>query len=178
MSRLHTVTRVLIAVAGLIVGFGCRRAEPRGGTAPPNEPPKSVVETPRNASHADIDFAKPSLDLPAERLFERVDGAEVKLRGLGCRRLRLWRLRAPLADLELLSFADEQGAKKMLAEDAGADRTPDLPGDEGWIGTNVLYFRRGALLGRLIADGQESASSLLTPARALEQALAKGEVVP
>jgi hypothetical protein len=177
-SRSLTVAQCLWALTGLAVVFGCRRSEPHGEPVPPDEAQKSAPAALGDASQAGIDFAKPRLDLPAERLAERVDGAEVKLRGLGCRRLRLWRLGVPPADLELLTFANEQGAIKLLAEDAGADRTPNAPGDEGWVGTNALYFRRGALLARLIADGRESASTLIAPARALDQAIAKGEVAP
>jgi hypothetical protein len=118
------------------------------------------------------------LDLPAERLSERVDGAEVKLRALGCRRLRVWELREPSAELELLSFSTEQGAAKLLAEQAGTEHSTKVPGDEGWLGVNVLYFRRGSVLVRLIADAPTKPEALLTAGRRMEEALAKGEILP
>jgi len=118
------------------------------------------------------------LDLPKERLSERVDGAEVKLRRLGCRRLRVWRITELSADLELYDFVTEQGAAKLLAEDAGTDRSTTVPGDEGWLGSNVLYFRRKSTLVRLIADVATRPEALLIAARNVDQALATGEVVP
>jgi hypothetical protein len=125
-----------------------------------------------------IDFEKPTLDLPADRLAERVDGAEVKLRRLGCRRLMVWRLPASQMDLELFAFTDTEGAQNMLSDQIGRDRSPNMPGDEGWVGANVLYFRQGASFVRVVADGPCPVDELVRIGRTASDAISKGRLVP
>lgn len=166
--------RVRIGVAGsclLAALSGCQRSERLVGAEPPPPPPASW-EGPQGA--AKLALGKPAMDLPAHRLSERVNGGEARLRRLGCQRMRIWRLATSSADLELLDFAEPEGASKALVEDAGADRTPELPGDEGWIGPNVLYYRDRARLVRVIADEPRSASALRSLARDVERALGNG----
>jgi hypothetical protein len=112
----------------------------------------------------------PDLDLPASRLHERVDGAEPLLQELGCQRLRVYRVGPPPADLEILDFASVDGARKALARDAGPDRTPGLPGDEGWTSSTVLFFRRGTSYVRLVADQPAPAGALIAQALKIDQA--------
>jgi hypothetical protein len=176
MVCMPQLARLLAALTALVLLSGCKKSGQYSGAAPPAVSSSTAEAVVENVTG--IAFAKPTLDLPAERLSERVDGAEVKLRSMGCQRLRLWRLQSPPADLELLTFANEGGASKMLAEQAGPDRAPNMPGDEGFIGSNVLYFRSKALFVRLIADGPESASAMLAPARQMAQALNAFEVTP
>ena len=90
-------------------------------------------------------------DLPAERLEERVDGAAEALRANGCRRLVHWRFEKPLADAEALFFLAKEGARAVLEREAGPGRTPG-PGDEAQVSDQTVYFRRGAVLVRVILD--------------------------
>ena len=178
MSYERIAGRLLPLLAGLVIALGCRSTERKIGEVPKEGSAPALERASADAGSGVVDYAKPTLDLSADRLSVRVDGGEQKLRALGCRRLRLWRLSVPPADLELLTFNDEQGPAKMLAEETGGQTTADAPGDAGWIGKNSLYFRRGAWFVRLIADGPESPTSLFPPARDLEHALARGEVTP
>jgi len=98
----------------------------------------------------------PSLDLPAARLEERVDGAADALRAAGCRRLRHWRIEAPPADAEALSFRSNDEAHRALEREAGPGRTVG-PGDEAQLGAQAAYFRRGSVLVRLFLDPGASA---------------------
>jgi len=123
-------------------------------------------------------YPSPSLDLPASRLHERVNGAESVLRAAGCRRLLFWRTEQPPADLELLVFADAAGAAKWLERDAASDRTGGVPGDEGWMNTQVLYFRKGPLYVRLIADQPTDTKALLAQGRKIERAITQGKLEP
>ena len=123
-------------------------------------------------------YPSPTLDLPASRLHERVNGAEPVLRAAGCRRLLFWRIEQPPADLELLVFAGPAGAAKWLGRDAATDRTSGVPGDEGWMNTQVLYFRKGSLYVRLIADHPVTSEALLTQGTKIERALDRGELKP
>ena len=118
------------------------------------------------------------LDLPASRLHERVDGAEPVMRAAGCRRLMYWRIEQPPADLELLAFSSADGAAQWLGRDAATDRTAGVPGDEGWMNTQVLYFRKGALYVRLIADQPVTSEALLAQGKKIERALDRGELKP
>lgn len=175
---MHEVRRFLGGCIAIVLLFGCRKTERYEGSAPPAD----CVEASRGGASTIVGgnarYQEPLLDLPAERLSERVDGAEVKLRALGCRRLRVWRVAELSADLELLSFSTEQGATGLLAEQVGTQRSPNVPGDEGWIGENALYFRRGSVLVRLVADAPTRSFALRAVARGMEQALAKGDVRP
>jgi hypothetical protein len=118
------------------------------------------------------------MDLSAMHLAERVDGAELRLRALGCQRLRVWPIAAPAGELEILSFATKAGAATRLTEETANQRSPTSPGDEGYVGANVVLFRRGTEFVRLIADRSESPESLLAVARRIDAALARGEVSP
>ena len=131
-----------------------------------------------SASPTGSSYTPAQLDLPANRLHERVNGAEPVLRRAGCRRLLFWRTGQPPADLELLVFADAAGAAQWLERDAAADRTAGVPGDEGWMNTQVLYFRKGPLYVRLIADQPTDTKALLAQGRKIERAITRGELEP
>jgi len=123
-------------------------------------------------------YPAPELDLGADRLHERVDGGAELLRKLGCRRLLYWRSTTPLADIEVLAFASSDGASQMLGRDAGPDRSKGVPGDEGFASAQVVYFRRGAVYARLIADQAVAGDALLGQAQKLARALETGELRP
>ena len=151
--------------------------------APPPAPPTAVassgakVTLPGPAASASA-FPPPRLDLPASRLHQHVDGAEPVLQKMGCRRLLVWRIEAPPADLEVMAFDTEKGARSALERDAGSDRNPGVPGDEGWQSSQCVYFRHGTAYVRLIADQPAAASALLQVARRVERALSSGEIRP
>lgn len=176
MGRSNRLRELVVAGAILIVGAACRSAPPDAGEAPSGSAPSPQGST--AAFTAAGGLSKPLMDLAQSRLAERVDGAEVKLRRLGCRRLRVWRLEDPPADLELLTFDEPDGARAMLAEEAGPERSPEVPGDEGWVGTNVVFFRFHAAFVRIIADAPQKSSVLLAAAKRVKQALASSEVSP
>jgi hypothetical protein len=96
-------------------------------------------------------FPDPTADLPADRLHERVDGAEDYLRGQGCVRLLAWDLAEPKGTLEVLLFSTPEGAGRVLTHDAGPKRT-EGPGDEASSDAQSVLFRRGRAYVRLIAD--------------------------
>jgi hypothetical protein len=112
------------------------------------------------------------VDLPADRLEERVDGAADALRSEGCRRLVAWRFEAPPADAEALFFATAEGARAVLEREAGRERTPG-PGDEAQVSPQAIYFRRGTVLVRVFLDPGASPppDALLARARAVDRAL-------
>jgi hypothetical protein len=93
----------------------------------------------------------PRLDLPADRLEDRVDGAADGLRADGCRRLLHWRFEEPPADAEVLVFRTDGGAHTAMAREAGPERTPG-PGDEAQVSPQAVYFRRGAVYTRIFLD--------------------------
>ena len=114
------------------------------------------------------------LDLPAERLEERVDGAADALRAAGCERLRYWRLAAPPADAEALFFRSIEGARSVLEREAGKERTSG-PGDEAQVSAQSIYFRRGAVLVRVFLDpGTSAPAELLRAAQRLDGQLPHG----
>ena len=135
----------------------------------------SAVSAPARASSDAL--PPPELDLPASRLYERFDGAESSLRSLGCRRLMFWRIADAAADLEVLAFETPEGAAQALARDAGLDRTAG-PGEEAWTNGQALYFRRGSIFVRIIADDAAHGDALLARARRLDRALVAGELRP
>ncbi len=173
MARHSRLPRALSVFALLAA---CREPASQIGSAPPAE--SELAPVARASLDAGERYPAPALDLPAARLSERVDGAEVRLRRLGCKRLRFWRLGNPPADLEVLTFSDEQGARSLLVDEVGTERSMNTPGDEGWVGRNALYFRNKAVLVRVIADGLESSDTLLAAARRVDKALSAGEVAP
>jgi hypothetical protein len=134
--------------------------------------------TPRAPTEIDrvlAGFPAPEDDLPAARLEERVDGAAEALRAKGCRRLVHWRLADPPADLEVLVFETPGGARAVFEGDAGKDRSPG-PGDEALGGDQFLYFRRGAVVVRLLLDpgAPSGARSLARTAERVDAALQAG----
>ena len=170
-------SRVVAPLVALAVGAALwialsERPPPSGSELGSARAPRPSA-TPKASS-----LPPPQLDLPASRLHERVNGTESVLRAAGCRRLLLWRIEQPPADLELLAFADAAGATKWLERDAGADRTEGVPGDEGWMSTQVLYFRKGPLYVRLIADQPTDTKSLLAQGRKIELAITQGAIKP
>jgi hypothetical protein len=117
-------------------------------TAPgPGAPEPAPAAAASNAPNA-IDWSTPEVELLAERLHERVNGLAPLLLELGCRRLLAWRLERPPIEIELLSFADAAGARRALEREAGPDRTPGAPGDEGYASAQVVYFRSGGAFAR------------------------------
>jgi hypothetical protein len=114
-------------------------------------------------------------DLPADRLEERVDGAADALRADGCRRLIYWRFEAPPADGEALVFRTADGARAVLAREAGPDRTPG-PGDEAQVSPQAVYFRRGSVLVRVFLDpgATPPPDALVARAGEIDRALQQG----
>jgi hypothetical protein len=150
----------------------------RGFTAPRSAALASASAPRPSAAPSGSSYPPPQLDLPASRLHERVNGAEPVLRAAGCRRLLYWRIEQPPADLELLVFAEAAGATQWLERDAASDRTQGVPGDEGWMNNQVLYFRKGPLYVRLIADQAVDTKALLAQGTKLAQAISQGELRP
>lgn len=170
------IARATLGVLTAFVGMSsiaCHRSEHDVGAVPPPET-KGASATPSSSGA----YPAPQMDLGPDRFAERVDGAEAKLRARGCRRMLVWRLATPPSDLEVLRFESPLGATQMLVDDAGQDRTPGLPGDEGWTGSNVLYFRSGSVYVRLVADAPTPPETLLESAQRIAQALANREVQP
>lgn len=120
-------------------------------------------------------YAAPQADLPAERLHERVDGAEEYLRSQGCSRLLAWDLADPAATLEVLLFEDPEGAARVLSRDAGPSRTAG-PGDEASADAQSVLFRRGKVYARLVADPDSPADPerLLAEARKVDRMILDG----
>ena len=114
----------------------------------------------------------PAADLPADRLHERVDGAEDYLRSEGCVRLLAWDLAEPKASLEIFVFRTVEGAGRVLARDAGSGRT-DGPGDEASADPQSVLFRRGRVYVKLLADPDASpnAERLLAEATKADRAI-------
>jgi hypothetical protein len=170
---LRAATLVLLSLAGT---GGCDAAPAPSAGAPP---PASRATRPAASTQATASaYPSPQADYPPSRLHERVDGAAEVLIAAGCRRLLYWRLEDPPVDVEVLAFATDRGAREALGRDAGSDRLPGVPGDEGWAGDQVVYFKRGAAYARLVADHALPAGVLLAQARRLERALSAGELRP
>jgi len=115
-----------------------------GGSAPsrlPAAPPPSVL----------TGFPPPEGDYPADRLFERVNGAADALIAAGCGRLLFWRMGDPAAEMELLIFDRAEGAARILARDAGPGRDPG-PGEEASVTDQSVFFRRGRFYVRILGD--------------------------
>jgi hypothetical protein len=164
--------------------IGCRaRSDVRPSSV---TTPASVRQTPpfdsasssiSNLPVPDALFPAPELDLPADRLHERVDGAEPWLQSIGCSRLLAWRLAEPRLELEVLVFNTVTGAQRALDKDAGNSRSQSVPGDEGWTNAQVVYFRRGTRYCRLIAESREFAQALMKQAQRVDRALLSGELI-
>jgi hypothetical protein len=149
----------LAVVAGWLA-HGILHPSPRPEAAAPAAPRPAPLMPPALQG-----FPDPSADLPADRLHERVDGAEDYLRGQGCARLLAWDLEDPKGTLEVLLFSTPEGASRVLAHDAGPKRTAG-PGDEASSDAQSVLFRRGRAYVRVIAD-PDAASD---PARLLAEA--------
>jgi len=116
----------------------------------------------------------PDEDLPADRLEERVDGGAEALRADGCRRLLHWRFEKPPADAEALVFATVDGAKSVLAREAGSERTAG-PGDEAQLTPQSAYFRRGTTYVRIFLDpGAAATPELRKRADEIDRMVAAG----
>ena len=131
----------------------------------PDLSPSPVAGSPiSSATPVLAGFSVPLGDFSAERLHERVNGAADALRAAGCGRLLFWRIEDPPAELELLVFAEPEGAARVLDRDAGPGRAPDGPGDERSAGDQAVFFRRGRFYARLYAQPGD----LPAPGRLLE----------
>ena len=104
-----------------------------------------------------------------------MDGAADALRADGCRRLVHWRFERPPADAEALVFRSADGARAVLAREAGPGRTPG-PGDEAQVSAQAVYFRRGPVLVRVFLDPGASPppGELLARAGEIDRALREG----
>ena len=171
---------VSAAWASLGIVLGCRAPtkQPPNLAAPPSSSDSSAVVGTTAISTRSSPFPRPELDLPADRLHEHVDGAEPALQALGCRRLLFWRLSNPTTELEIFVFNTESGARSALDKDSGSARTNNVPGDEGWTNRQVVYFRRGTVYCRLIADQPAPVAGLSELATRVEKALTSGEIRP
>lgn len=165
------LTGPLLLVAGWIA-YGI--SHPNGPVSPVR-PPVEQGSPPAGVAPLLPGFAEPEADLPADRLHERVDGAEDYLRSQGCVRLLAWELSAPRATLEILLFETQEGAGRVLARDAGPTRTPG-PGEEASADAQGVLFRRGRAYVRLIADPEapESPERLMAEARRVDEAVVGG----
>ena len=142
----------------------------RGATDPSTRPP-----APGDLGGGGPGLPEPVADLPSERLEQRVNGAADALRAGGCRRLVAWRFERPPADAEALVFRSADGARGVLAREAGPGRTPG-PGDEAQVSEQAVYFRRGPVLVRVFLDPGASPSpgELLARAAQIDRALREG----
>ena len=133
--------------------------------APAASSPAVPAPAPSPLSSVFPGLPAPGEDLSADRLHERVDGAEDYLRAQGCVRMLAWELAEPKGSLEILLFSSPEGAGRVLAHDAGPKRTAG-PGDEASADSQGVLFRRGKAYVRLIADPDAGAE----PARLLAEA--------
>jgi hypothetical protein len=160
----------LIAIATWFVYGGLHP-----GTGPTQGRPTLPPAAAKRSEAIVAGFPDPEVVLPADRLHERVDGAEDYLRAHGCVKLLAWRLGDVQADLEVLVFNDAQGAGKVLARDVGPQRTTG-PGEEASVDAQGILFRRGRIYARLTADPGSSTppERLLEVAARLDRALIGG----
>jgi hypothetical protein len=128
------------------------------------------------AAERDTNFPAPDVDLPANRLHERVDGAEIWLKSIGCNRLLAWRVSDLDLEIEVLVFETVDGARQALDKDSGNSRSKGLPGDEGWANAQVVYFRRGKQYCRVIADNREHAHAISTEAQRFDHLMSNGSL--
>ncbi len=137
-------------------------------------PPKTREAVAAPAATPALAALPPDADLPADRLEERVDGGAEALRADGCRRLLHWRFETPPADAEALVFATVDGARTVLAREAGDERTPG-PGDEAQLSAQSAYFRRGSVYVRIFLDpGAAESPELRKRAEEIDRMLAAG----
>ena len=167
-----------LAALALVVILLARRAPTWEAQPPASASSSGLAAAPGVASTAVDALPPPRQNLQADRLHERVDGAEPILRALGCRRLLVWRFEAPPADVEVLEFESETGARQALTRDAGEDRSSDAPGDEGLATAQYVFFRRGANTVRIIGDVATPEPPLTVLARRFDGALRRGTLAP
>jgi hypothetical protein len=136
--------------------------------------PSGLVAAPPASAGVLPGLPPPRVDLPADRLEDRVDGAADALRADGCRRLLHWRFEEPPADAEVLVFRTDGGARAVMTREAGPERTPG-PGDEAQASPQAVYFRRGAVYVRIFLDpgAVSPPDALARRAGELDQGLAK-----
>ena len=144
--------------------------EHRTPAAPRNEPGHLHQEAAPNLP----ELASPDIVLPADRLHERVDGAATLLQTLGCHKLSYWRVETPPADLEVLEFDSPAGARAALDRDSGGDRTAEGPGEERWGNEQCVFFCRGGVYVRLIADDLEHSAALRRLSEQIDRAIVAG----
>jgi uncharacterized protein DUF6599 len=130
-------------------------AHPPPGSEPP-KPPATPSSAPLNVPVLG-GFPPPDEEYPADRLFERVDGAADALIAAGCERLLFWRIADPPAEMEVLVFDRPEGAARVLARDAGEGRDPG-PGDEASVSDQSIFFRRGRFYVRIVGDPESNRS--------------------
>ncbi len=160
---LVTAVLLLVPLAGIAgwLAHGILNPAP----APAAPVPGAVPAAGTASASALPGLPAPESDLPADRLHERVDGAEDYLRGEGCVRMLSWDLADPKGTLDVLLFSSAEGAGRVLAHDAGPKRTPG-PGDEASADAQGVLFRRGKAYVRLLADPDVP----VEPARLLAEA--------
>ncbi len=135
-----------LTVGGLRGSFG----PDLNSSAPPEK--SALSGTPAAAPGSFLaGFPPPEGDYPADRLFERVDGAADALIAAGCGRLLFWRVKEPAAEMEVLVFDRAEGAAKVLEEDSGPGRDPG-PGEEASVTDQSVFFRRGRYYVRILGD--------------------------
>lgn len=138
-----------LVVVGAWIAAGLRRPSAAPTDAPaPLEPGREG--DPVVGGRALPGFPPPDADLPADRLHERVDGAEDYLRAQGCTRLLVWDLEDHGAELEVFYFRTAEAASRVFARDVGDSRSAG-PGDEGWSGGGSVFFRRGSAYVKLVS---------------------------
>jgi len=138
-------------VAWLIVGGVKGSFSPDLSPSPGAEksaPPRLPAASPPSVLTG---FPPPEGDYPADRLFERVDGAADALIAAGCGRILFWRMEDPAAEMELLIFDRASGAAGILARDVGPGRDPG-PGEEASVTDQSVFFRRGRFYVRILGD--------------------------
>jgi hypothetical protein len=118
---------------------------------------------------------RPTADLPAERLEEQVDGAAEALRAHGCRRLLHWSFAEPTVEAELLVFETVEGARAVMAGEAGPERTAG-PGEEAQVAAQFACFRRENVFVRLFSDPASArpGEDLARRAAEIDRALVSG----
>ncbi len=177
MDRVRS--RSLLTAALLLVPLAAVGGWLAHGLLHPSPVPAGPVAAPPSArpepASAVPGLPEATADLPADRLHERVDGAEDYLRAQGCVRMLAWDLADPKGSLEILLFSSPEGAGRVLAHDAGPKRTAG-PGDEASADAQGVLFRRGKAYVRLLADPDAPVepARLLAEAAKVDRAILEG----
>lgn len=164
----------------VLTSLSCRNRETRPNAtllhSACSQSPKPLTRTSTAAFLSDSGLGQPEMDLGADRLHERVNGAAPWLQSIGCRRLLAW-TRAPSLEIEVLVFDTVAGAKQALDKDSAGSRTHATPGEEGWTNAQVVYFRRSTLYCRLTAPDRGHAQALIAQAQRVDQAILSGDLI-